>query len=89
MKKLTKNILNAINLDIPTLTEDSEGKLRGGFVAPDDPLGWPAPAINQVCGNTDCLNIPCTNPSCPNKICPTTKSTASPSDCISNMSMLI
>lgn len=78
MKKLTKNILKAINPDIPALTEDSEGKLHGGFVEPDDPFGLPGLKVNIICGNSDCTNYPCTNPSCMNKICPTTTTTEKP-----------
>ena len=89
MKKLTKNILSSINIEIPSLTEDSEGRLHGGFVEPDDPLGLPGQPINKVCGNDGCMNDPCTNPLCVNWICPTTTSSAVSTDCIGNKSMLI
>ena len=77
MKKLTKNILNAVNLDIPILTEDSEGKLHGGFTSPDDPLRLPSLPVNIYCGNSACPNVPCTN-SCANLNCPTTTTTQAP-----------
>lgn len=77
MKKLTKNILNAINLDVPTLTEDSEGKLYGGFSDFEYPIVFPKTGVNSFCGNAACRNIPCTN-SCPNLNCPTTTTTQAP-----------
>lgn len=88
MKKLTKNILKAINPDIPALTEDSEGKLHGGFTSPDDPLGLPIPPVNKICGNEGCPNIPCTN-SCPNLICPTTTTTTQKPGGNGNIGLLI
>lgn len=88
MKKLTRNILNAVNLDIPTLTEDSEGKLHGGFTSPDDPLGLPIPPVNTYCGNSGCPNVPCTN-SCPNLSCPTTTTTTQAPGGNGNIGILI
>lgn len=90
MKKLTKNILNTINLDIPALTEDNEGKLHGGFTSPDDPLGLPYLGVNKICGNDGCLNVPCTNSSCINIICATTTTTTTKSpNSIGNPGVLI
>ena len=88
MKKLTRNILNAVNLDIPTLTEDSEGKLHGGFTSPDDPLGLPIPPVNSFCGNASCRNSPCTN-SCINLSCPTTTTTTQAPGGNGNIGILI
>lgn len=89
MKKLTRNILNAVNLDIPTLTEDSEGKLHGGFGDFEDPIVSPKSGVNSFCGNASCRNVPCTN-SCPNLICPTTTTTTTKSpNSIGNPGVLI
>ena len=88
MKKLTKNILSSINIEIPALTEDREGKLHGGFVEPDDPLGLPYLGVNKICGNEGCPNIPCTN-SCPNQNCPTTTTTTQMPGGNGNIGMLI
>lgn len=89
MKKLTKNILSSINIEIPALTEDGEGKLHGGFVEPDDPFGLPIPPVNTYCGNSNCPNRPCTNPSCVNIVCSSSPSSAVSPDCVGNKSMLI
>lgn len=96
MKKLAKNILSVITLDIPTLTEDAEGKLHGGFADFRDPLRGPgngvnAPCRNVTCTNNKCINSGCSNPGCTDISCyPTTTTTTTKSpNGIGNSGVLI
>ena len=83
MKKLTKNILSVITLDFPSLTEDAEGKLHGGFADFRDPLKGPGNGVNAPCRNLACINNKCINSGCHNPgctdICYTTNTTTTTS----------
>lgn len=97
MKKLTKNILSVITLDFPSLTEDAEGKLHGGFADFRDPLKGPGNGVNAPCRNPACINNKCINSGCLNTACTdiscyptttTTTTTKSPNS-IGNTGVLI
>lgn len=78
MKKLNI-ILDGISIEIPPLTKDSEGYLRGGFIGITGSLPvnqTDTGCSNNLCSNTpsckniNCINeVACTNDGCYNSIC--------------------
>ena len=73
LHKKKTGLLSQLESFITPLSEDAEGKLRGGF-AGMMAARWKKEAdnticINPVCNNIDCYNIGCTNRGCTNVGC--------------------
>lgn len=73
MKKLHRNLLLNVELEVTPLTQDAEGKLLGGFVGMQGMRALAeeknSPCSNSSCSNQGCVNIECNNNSCKNAPC--------------------
>lgn len=76
MKKLHRNLLLNVELEVTPLTQDAEGKLLGGFVGMQGMRALAeeknSPCSNSSCSNQGCVNIECNNNSCKNAPCTNT-----------------
>ncbi len=83
MKTIKQTLLSGIALEMSLLSEDKEGKLRGGFAGMAGMAGINGTNTNCTCKNENgCSNTNCTNVSCENKKC--TNSDCSNSTCTNN-----
>ena len=72
IKKLQFNILDDLNIEIPALSEDAEGKLKGGFCSVKT-FGLEGSAgrsgIGGDCSGNDCTGGNCSGKGCVGKEC--------------------
>ena len=63
IKKMQFNILDNLNIEIPALSEDAEGKLKGGFCSVKT-FGLEAERTGGNCTGQGCVGNQCTGDNC-------------------------
>lgn len=75
IKKMQFNILDDLNIEIPALSEDAEGKLKGGFCSVKtfsleaERSGMGSGCIGGSCSGSNCTGGNCTGQGCVGNQC--------------------
>ncbi len=75
IKKMQFNILDNLNIEIPALSEDAEGKLKGGFCSVKtfglgaERSGMGSGCIGGSCSGSNCTGGNCTGQGCVGNQC--------------------